>query len=222
MFTTSSSSASSQYYQKTNTIAITSLPRSYFCPQILEVLQRHFSSYGEINRWVPLPGFGRILVVYVNDRDAETAKLQCDTIKLDATPDRAAVTLRVYRADPNPISAESSYLEPPPIEKNFLISPPGSPPVGWEQLREEPPNVTPLADDLIAALRKLQLRRSSVEILLDPHEGSGVGVYVEDCGDGYESDIELQEESWTYGFTSSRSKWGATVMPPIFRAGITV
>lgn len=34
----------------------------------------------------------------------------------------------------------SSLLEVPASGKNFLISPPGSPPVGWEQIEEDAPN----------------------------------------------------------------------------------
>lgn len=131
--------------------------------------------------------------------------------------------LRVYRSEPNPIfspsspTADENLLRPPPIEKNFLISPPGSPPVGWEQIREEPPNATPLADDLIAALRKLKLqeRRSSREVLLEPEDGVGVGVYVEDC-DMIDDDAEGAD--WEYGCPSpARLRWKpmATAMPPL-------
>lgn len=138
---------------------------------------------------------------------------------------RSEVILRVYRADPNPLAdaghtvPEANYLRPPAIEKNFLISPPGSPPVGWEQIKEDPPNPTPLADDLMQALRKLQVheKRSSLEILLDPQEGSGVGVYVEDCGDGYDDD-SITDEDWVYGETApARAKWRpiATALPPM-------
>lgn len=77
--------------------------------------------------------------------------------------------------------------------------------------------MTPLADDLMAALRKLQLhkQRSSVEVLLDPFEGSGVGVYVEDV-DGERED-EMDEDHWVYGETMpTQSKWKpVTAMPPI-------
>ena len=94
-----------------------------------------------------------------------------------------------------------AHLRPPAIEKNFLISPPGSPPVGWEQVVEEPPNSTPLADDLIAALRKLQLVAGTAtaggrEMLLDPKDGAGIGVFVEDC-DVLER--ESGELEWSYG-----------------------
>lgn len=247
-------------------MAVTSIPKAYFDPLILDVLRQHFSTYGELNQWVPLPGFGRILgnfcfffdqcdvhlhplvVVYNEDEDAETAKQHCDPIILKASHDRWAlsrcccrfscsfvlrsqVILRVYRADPNPLIPprdgslthgfipEANFLRPPEIEKNFLISPPGSPPVGWEPIKEDPPNAAPLADDLMAALRKLQInnRGSGMETLLDPKEGSGVGVYVQDC-DGDDEDREIADEDWIYGESApARAKWMpvATAMPPL-------
>lgn len=145
--------------------------------------------------------------------------------------------LRVYRADPNPLFSydpdvstipSEAYLQPPISNKNFLISPPGSPPVGWESIHEEPPNATPLADDLMEALRKVHLqqrsseRRKSLEVLIEPDE-SGVGVYVEDCdvavdNDGYVIEKqEEREEDWIYGVTApARARWTPvpTAMPP--------
>jgi hypothetical protein len=58
------------------------LPRSFFVPEILNIIRSHFNHYGEINQWVPLPGFGRILIVYTNEDDAESAKHACDPIVL--------------------------------------------------------------------------------------------------------------------------------------------
>jgi hypothetical protein len=46
-------------------------------------------------------------------------------------------------------------LQVPELEKNWLISPPGSPPVGWQQIREDPPNATVLPQDLSHALLAL-------------------------------------------------------------------
>lgn len=94
------------------------------------------------------------------------------------------------------------FLKPPRLEKNFLISPPGSPPVGWEPIVEEPPNSTPLADDLMAALRKLQLQReghTGIEVLIKPEDGSGIGVYVEDCDEDEDRPDVGEVEEWPYG-----------------------
>ena len=83
---------------------------------------------------------------------------------------------------------------------------------------EDPPNATPLAEDLIHALRKLQnfSERPAFEQLLDPMEGSGVGVYVEDC-DADKYPMDISEEDWVYGESApAREKWRpfATSMPP--------
>lgn len=142
--------------------------------------------------------------------------------------------MRVYRADPNPVIPRSelqdkgswipqtSYLQPPAVEKNFLISPPGSPPVGWEQIREDPPNATALAEDLITALKKLKahddIEKKPFEQLLDPMDGAGVGVYVEDYDACQVTVIEEpSEDDWVYGETApARARWRPipTAMPP--------
>jgi Calcipressin len=74
--------------QLTNTLAVTSLPRSFFDPVIMDMLRDHFASFGEINQWVPLPGFGRIIIVYESEHHAEMVKRQCDPIVLENTLDQ--------------------------------------------------------------------------------------------------------------------------------------
>jgi len=145
-------------------------------------------------------------------------------------------SLKVYRADRTEIERDPAelYLRPPELEKNFLISPPGSPPVGWEQIREEPPNVTPLAEDLINALRKLeieaQFQRTKVEgqrgleLLLAPEDSTdGISVYVENCDiaedeDEITIDIEETGEGWAYGedsrYRMQAPKFVPTALPP--------
>jgi len=218
--------------ERTNTLIITQLPREFFEPSILQALRHHFESYGDIHAWAPLKSFARIILVYYDVDDAEHAKQTCDRLVVGATEYSPGLMLRVYRADPTPIRTGSHigkngmdehYLCPPVQERNFLISPPGSPPVGWEQIQEDPPNATPLADDLIAALRKLELQRnrgSGPEVLLEPQEGVGIGVYVEDCADDMEVEQKeiVTEEGWAYGEMSpGRQQWRPvpTALPPM-------
>lgn len=49
-------------------------------PSLVTVLRDHFESYGEINQWVPLPSFGRVIIVYDHKEEAEEAKLQWDAL----------------------------------------------------------------------------------------------------------------------------------------------
>ena len=69
---------------------------------------------------------------------------------------------RFYDVDSDDESAiyESPFrLRPPMLERNLLISPPGSPLVGWEQTHEESPNEEPLAEDLQRVVEQLRARR---------------------------------------------------------------
>ncbi|TFY81601.1 hypothetical protein EWM64_g2411 [Hericium alpestre] len=217
--------------QRTNTLVITSIPAPFFHPLVMQALREHFEHFGPIHTWAPIRAFARVILVYYNEDAAEEAKIRCDGLVVDATIETAEFVLRVFRGEPTPIDQQPPkdgpdphYLRPPAIEKNFLISPPGSPPVGWEPMKEEPPNVTPLADDLIAALRKLHLveARSGPQVLVEPEEGAGIGVYVEDC------DAEDDEEGegageWGYGEDNpSRMKWrpAPTALPPVSWAAV--
>jgi len=62
--------------------------------------------------------------------------------------------IKCYYAQP-PIetrNGENKFLEPPPLEKQYLISPPASPPVGWEVINEREPYVN---YDLINAIASM-------------------------------------------------------------------
>ncbi|KAL7282919.1 hypothetical protein ACG7TL_002337 [Trametes sanguinea] len=216
--------------QRSNTMVIAHLPESFFEPEIQEALRSHFQSYGPLYAWAPIKGLKRVFIVFYSTEDAETAKESNDGLILGDTLDERDVVLRVYRGHPTPIETSETmehnhYLRPPVNEKNFLISPPGSPPVGWEQIREDPPNATPLASDLIAALKKLEIqaeqerRGAGLEVLLEPEEGVGISVCVEDC-DAIESSAPNMEveEDWAYGETApSRLRYRPppTAMPPV-------
>ncbi|EIW60953.1 Calcipressin [Trametes versicolor FP-101664 SS1] len=214
--------------QRTNTLVITRVPPRFFEPLIQGALRSHFEAYGPLHTWAPIKGLARIFLVYYSDEDAEIAKESNDGLVLGEMQDHPEVVLRVYRADPTPIESDETqehnhYLRPPANEKNFLISPPGSPPVGWEQLREDPPNSTPLAHDLITALKKLEIqaeqerRGPGPEVLLEPEEGVGISVFVEDCDAVETAPQDDVGDDWVYGDTApSRQRWRPTPtsMPP--------
>lgn len=75
----------------------------------------------------------------------------------------------------------------------------------------------------MVALQKLQIQEREreggrgLEILLNPDDGSGVGVYVEDCGSGGSEGFDLDDDDWVYGETApARGKWKpVTAMPPM-------
>ncbi|KAI0628789.1 Calcipressin-domain-containing protein [Trametes polyzona] len=220
---------------RTNTLVITRVPPRFFEPLFQEALRSHFATYGPLHTWAPIKGFARIIMVYYSEEDAEIAKESNDGLVLGEMHDHPEVVLRVYRADPTPIETSEQqehnhYLRPPANEKNFLISPPGSPPVGWEQIREDPPNATPLAHDLITALKKLEIqaeqesRGPGPEVLLEPEEGVGISVFVEDC-DATEPAVQDEDDEWAYGETApSRLRWRPTptAMPPTAMPAVPV
>ena len=61
----------------TNTLVLTGLSQEFFRLDVLEELRNLFASYGEINQWVKLSTFSRILIVYASEEDAMRAKEGC-------------------------------------------------------------------------------------------------------------------------------------------------
>ncbi|KAF8589734.1 Calcipressin [Ramaria rubella] len=216
----------------TNTLVLAAMPPSFFHPAILDILRDHFALYGPLHTFAPIRAFGRAIIVYYDNDAAEQGKIGLDGIEVGGIAGDLRITLRVYRGDPTPLESydpdtsngrDPYHLAPPSPTKNFLISPPGSPPVGWEPIKEEPPNATPLAEDLIVALNKLQFQQElrggrtqrtedgRGEILWRAEEtAAGVGVYVEDCE-------QPDDLPWTYGTLlehQPRAILPRTAMPP--------
>jgi len=110
--------------------------------------------------------------------------------------------LRAYFGDPQALSRlrdqGEAHLPVPTTDRNFLISPPGSPPVGWEPIREDPPNTNTLADDLMRALGSLRDR------------GLGVRSHTpEPLGEGEQSGNTIHSQS------HRRTASSSSLAPPI-------
>jgi hypothetical protein len=103
----------------------------------------------------------RIIVSFYSVEDATLIRktLDCETI-MDCR-------VRIYFGAETKIEPqENQHLKAPQADKQFFISPPPSPPHGWEMRNEDPPNKEVHAEDLAVALSRLHARdrrRSSVD-----------------------------------------------------------
>ncbi|KAL7422949.1 hypothetical protein Q5752_002247 [Cryptotrichosporon argae] len=174
----------------TNTLALLLPSLALFDAAVLTLLREHYEAFGPLAHWAPVRAFGRVILVYAREGDAERARHEGDRLRIDLGEGAKdyfggkPLVLRLYALPPTPLHVDpaTTHLAPPVSSTNFLISPPGSPPEGWEPVREDGPNTATLADDLRRALERLQLngrRRANggPEVILD--EG-GVRVEVED------------------------------------------
>jgi hypothetical protein len=91
--------------------------------------------------------------------------------------------VRIYFGAETKITlSEDQHLRAPDAGKLFFISPPPSPPHGWEMRNEEPPNKQVHAEDLAVALARLHARdhghksRESVADEMDVEPGSASGL----------------------------------------------
>jgi hypothetical protein len=118
----------------------------------LQILRDLINKIAPIHTWAPLKSMRRIIITFHNTEDAITLrqKLDGETI-LDER-------VRVYFGEHTPLRPADQHLQAPPSAKQFFISPPPSPPMGWQMRNEGPPNKEVHADDLAAALSKLHAR----------------------------------------------------------------
>lgn len=138
----------------TNTLIVTNLDREAFIPENLAELRDRLERHGKIYKLVPIKSFNRILAIFYQTNDAKTAKRYCDRGEF------LNKVMRIYYGQHTPLYDEidnSRHLNVPELERNWLVSPPCSPPVGWTQIKEDRPNSNTLADDLVHALAHASL-----------------------------------------------------------------
>lgn len=93
------------------------------------------------------------------------------------------------------------------LQKNWLISPPGSPQEGWVQIEEDPPNATTLHEDIQTALDRLARDLDQKEdherddtnglggnVILDTTSLGGVQVVVNDWDSMTNSGYEFERK----------------------------
>ncbi|EPY52686.1 calcipressin [Schizosaccharomyces cryophilus OY26] len=101
-----------------------------------------------------IKGLGKVMAFY-EDSGAERQALH--TLQHTSLPTGAPIDCH-YVPDvstKDPSLMQNYNLKVPKTEKNWLISPPGSPPLGWSPIPEESPNSLHLAHDLQLRLDQL-------------------------------------------------------------------
>jgi len=84
--------------------------------------------------------------------------------------------VKVYFGQPTSIETKDEHLPLPDAGKLFFISPPPSPPHGWEMKLEDAPNKQVHAEDLAEALAKLHARPRTDLPASPTSEGEGNGM----------------------------------------------
>ncbi|GAM84445.1 hypothetical protein ANO11243_024410 [Dothideomycetidae sp. 11243] len=136
-----------------NTLIITNLadPAIFSAPN-LQSMRDAISAQATLHSFAPLKSFRRIIAVFTSISDATHVRqlLDGETVMSNR--------VRVYFGEPTELKEKDQHLAAPKSQKMFFISPPPSPPVGWEMRNEDPPNKDVHADDLTQALHKLNAR----------------------------------------------------------------
>ncbi|KAI8142456.1 Calcipressin [Fennellomyces sp. T-0311] len=163
----------------TNTLLMPNVPSTLFnYPISLEQVRVRFDDVGVLYAFVAMKGFGRLMIIYEETAAAIKARETIDKTILswqehsessgvtvtdinignDIPSDRRPwMEIRLYYGQHNPINPDPKtfQLQVPQSEKNFLISPPGSPCDDWKQTMESPPNTAVLASDMTHAIAEL-------------------------------------------------------------------
>lgn len=128
-------------------IIVTNIHSEVFAsPELKHAMEELFRSFCESATFQWLRSFRRLRVNYDNAIAAANAR-----IKLHQYEFNKKTVITCYFAQPvTPVSNKN--LQPPAPVKQFLISPPASPPAGWEPREEGEPLVN---HDLLAALASL-------------------------------------------------------------------
>ncbi|KAK5110208.1 hypothetical protein LTR62_006204 [Meristemomyces frigidus] len=150
-----------------NTLLITNLTDpSIFQPQNLQSIQTAINDHAPIHTFSPLRSMRRVICTFYTIEDAIAIRQILDGEEVLGARVRVyfGQNIRIDRAE------EERFLKAPKSSKLFFISPPPSPPMGWEMKDEEPPNKEVHAEDLAAALSKLHARPEADAALRDGAE----------------------------------------------------
>ncbi|KAG5331554.1 SRA protein, partial [Acromyrmex charruanus] len=122
-------------------------PRVFKDDDLKSSIEHLFKQFGEDTTFQYFRSFRRMRVNYSSPSAAANARIQLHQSHFGETD------INCYFAQPvTPIDMEDQHLQPPALTKQFLISPPASPPIGWEPREEGEPLVN---YDLLTAIANL-------------------------------------------------------------------
>ena len=147
-----------------NALIVRSLPEGIFIDDIVKrEFEDLFLNFGKAF-FTFLPGFRRVIVKYIDPKHANNAKSALHEKEL-----KDCVLKVFYKEEAKQVG--EPFLKLPKAEKLFLISPPASPPVGWEQFQEDPPVVN---YELLSAVAKLEKPGKPIEMLSKTDNTPGI------------------------------------------------
>ncbi|KAI6245529.1 hypothetical protein HI914_06462 [Erysiphe necator] len=134
-----------------NTLIITNIENSLvFRNENLLTVKALIHNLTPIHSWAPLKSFRRIIVSFFDINSAIQIR------QLIESEAMLGERCKVYFGHPTPIEAKEAHLNLPDAGKLFFISPPPSPPHGWENRLEDAPNKQVVAEDLAKALKNIR------------------------------------------------------------------
>lgn len=149
-----------------NTLLITNLQSlEIFTASVLENISKAINEHAAIHTFAPLKSFRRIVVSFYTVDDAVAIRKVLDGESVLGN------RIRVYFGQQTKIDDADRHLNLPKADKTFFISPPPSPPMGWEMRQEDPPNKEVHAEDLSNALSKLQAKAGPSDAMKDIQQG---------------------------------------------------
>lgn len=138
----------------TNTLLITNLlTPDIFTPSTLAEIRSLIDASAPLHAFSPLKSLRRIICSFHTVDDAIRIRQLLDGEFIMGN------RVRIYFGEQTPIVVEDQHLAAPKSQKLFFISPPPSPPFGWEVREEAAPNKEVVAEDLARALAGLKEKK---------------------------------------------------------------
>ncbi|KRZ90548.1 Calcipressin-2, partial [Trichinella sp. T8] len=158
-----------------SSLIVTNVPAEVF--QNLELKHQFEALFKEVDETATfhyLSTFKRCRVQFCSSERATAARIHLDFTSFFGSSLRCFFT-QVF----TPKSEDDEhYLKLPQLEKQFLISPPASPPVGWEQSKESEPNFN---FELLSRLAALAHEEPILELI--PASSNCPSIKVHPCQD---------------------------------------